>query len=150
MPNWVHNTLEITGDTEHVHEVIEAIKGEPEADGTLNKIDFDKIIPVPEELSDYEGSHKWLCDNWGTTKYFNWSSEGDAANEIHFDTALVPSLPIIIKLSTTFPKVSLNFSYLDVGRCQEGKFLIKNGQIVEESCWEMKLWDAITGEEVKE
>jgi hypothetical protein len=138
MPNWVDNKLEIIGDTEHVQEVVEAIKGEPDENGKPSKIDFDKILKMPEELSNNEGYH-WCCENWGTNKYYNSDDEDDPKNEIHFRTAWVPALPIMMKLSSSFERVSLRLSYWDVPRGREGMFLIKNGQVVEDLYSDMEL-----------
>ena len=49
MPNHVSNRLTITGDTDQVSKVFDAIKGEY-ADGKERLIDFNKIIPMPEIL----------------------------------------------------------------------------------------------------
>jgi hypothetical protein len=136
MPNWVDNRLEIIGDIEHVQEVVEAIKGEPYEDGKLSRIDFNKIIEMPKELSSNGGWCDWCCENWGTNRNAAFSySEGDPENVIHYRTAWVPALPVIVKLSSSFTNVSLNFSYWDIPRGREGRFLIRNGEIIEESQW---------------
>ena len=50
MPNHVTNRLEIKADNETVQKVMNFLKGEKELDGTPCYIDFNKIIPMPEEL----------------------------------------------------------------------------------------------------
>lgn len=50
MPNHVTNRLEIKADSETVQKVMNFLKGENEEDGTPCYIDFNKIIPMPEEL----------------------------------------------------------------------------------------------------
>jgi len=44
------NTLEIIGSDDQVKEVIEFCKGEPDTDGICQLIDFNKILPLPEEF----------------------------------------------------------------------------------------------------
>lgn len=50
MPNHVTNRLEIKADSETVQKVMNFLKGENEEDGTPCYIDFNRIIPMPEEL----------------------------------------------------------------------------------------------------
>lgn len=50
MPNHVTNRLEIKADRETVQKVMNFLRGENEEDGTPCYIDFNKIIPMPEEL----------------------------------------------------------------------------------------------------
>lgn len=50
MPNHVTNRLEINADRETVQKVMNFLRGENEEDGTPCYIDFNKIIPMPEEL----------------------------------------------------------------------------------------------------
>ena len=50
MPNHVTNRLEINADRETVQKVLNFLRGENEEDGTPCYIDFNRIIPMPEEL----------------------------------------------------------------------------------------------------
>lgn len=50
MPNHVTNRLEINADSETVQKVLNFLRGENEEDGTPCYIDFNRIIPMPEEL----------------------------------------------------------------------------------------------------
>ena len=50
MPNYVTNRLEINADSETVQKVMNFLKGESEEDNMPCYIDFNKIIPMPEEL----------------------------------------------------------------------------------------------------
>ena len=59
MPNHVTSRLNVSGDKEKVKELFEAINGGVDEEGNPVLIDFNKIIPMPEELnipasSDYE------------------------------------------------------------------------------------------------
>jgi len=62
MPNHVTNRLEIKADNETVQKVMNFLKGEKELDGTPCYIDFNKIIPMPEELlidASSNGNWEW-------------------------------------------------------------------------------------------
>lgn len=50
MPNHVTNRLEINANSETVQKVMNFLKGKNEVDGMPCYIDFNKIIPMPEEL----------------------------------------------------------------------------------------------------
>jgi len=58
MPNHIQNRLKVIGDNLEVQKVFLAIKGEKNEDGTESQIDFNKIIPMPPELS--ITSDSWL------------------------------------------------------------------------------------------
>ena len=53
MPNHVMNKIELTGDRDKIHAMLEAIKSDEFGIGT---IDFNKIIPMPESLNIEAGS----------------------------------------------------------------------------------------------
>ena len=100
MPNHVTNKIEFHGKQENINKVLELIKGEESC------IDFEKIIPMPENIfREILGSDKrelygknnwydWSIDNWGT----KWNAYSDALdkenNTITFDTAW--SCPLLI------------------------------------------------------
>ncbi len=50
MPNHVTNRLEINADRETVQKVMNFLKGKTDDDNTPCYIDFNNIIPMPEEL----------------------------------------------------------------------------------------------------
>lgn len=50
MPNYVTNRLEINADRETVQKVMNFLKGKTDDDNTPCYIDFNNIIPMPEEL----------------------------------------------------------------------------------------------------
>jgi hypothetical protein len=81
MPNYVKNiiTFEEVSD-EQMEEILEAIKNDEYGRGS---IDFNKIIPIPEEINNYYSaeSHEWCAVNWGT----KW-------NAVDFDMDLDNSL----------------------------------------------------------
>ena len=127
MPNHVKNTLTLTGEKEKIIELMESVKADEFGLGTL---DFDKVIPTPdniyqgnlgaEEMKKY-GSNNWYdwnIANWGT----KWNSYGyDDAEEnnlageniITFNTAWSAPHPVVEKLSEMFPDVDIVHKWAD-------------------------------------
>lgn len=80
MPNHVTNRLTVTGETEEVKKLFNHIKGIYD-DGTDRKIDFNKILPMPESLNIVSGSlpemaHRLLFGG-SKSKYFINNAEDD-------------------------------------------------------------------------
>lgn len=98
MPNHVTNRIKITGDPDTVKRVMYAVKNE----SGIGTIDFEKIIPIPENI--YRGGlsreefklygknnwYDWCISNWGT-KWSAYGYEKDCdysnAEELRFLTA---------------------------------------------------------------
>lgn len=53
MPNHVTNRVHLYGDAEKIRELLEAVRYD---DGELGTLDFEKLIPLPEELKIQSGS----------------------------------------------------------------------------------------------
>lgn len=58
MPNHIQNKLKITGKDFDIQKVLDHIKGEDCEDGTRVRIDFNKIIPMPNSL--HIDSDSWV------------------------------------------------------------------------------------------
>lgn len=56
MPNHVINILTITGDKKKVQAVLTQIQSKKKEDGTFAAIDFNEVVPMPEDLSIESGS----------------------------------------------------------------------------------------------
>ena len=105
MPNWVTNKITFHGEQENIDKVLELIKGEETC------IDFEKIIPTPEDI--YRGRlgpeerekygknncFDWRCFNWGTKWNAHHSNFDKENNAIEFDTAWSCPLPILDELA---------------------------------------------------
>jgi hypothetical protein len=62
MPNWVRHKLTVKGKIGEVDKLVNNLKGiEEEAEGFLQHIDFNKIIPMPKELNIVSGSTTDKC-----------------------------------------------------------------------------------------
>lgn len=100
MPNWCSNDLRINGPLAEVNKVIEVLKGENGA------VDFNKVIPYPEEFKKQDvareefvknnggswkdapkdgynnGGYEWCRDTWGT----KWNACLEDGVEWHLDS----------------------------------------------------------------
>ena len=150
MPNWCSNTLMLEGSNDTIQQVLEFIKGDKD-----QIIDFEKIIPVPLELSNsnaYIGveaqrsdAEKTIAQNniekygypdwyyfcigeWGT----KWNARDSVLgndNKICFDTAWSPPIPVLFKLSQMFPYIKLLMTYTSEQYDFIGRCEIQNGEV---------------------
>ena len=66
MPNWVTNRIVFHGDQENIDRVLQYIKGNG------SKIDFNKIIPMPDNI--YRGDlGKRERELYGSNNWYDWS-----------------------------------------------------------------------------
>lgn len=124
MPNHVTNKIEFYGEKENIKRVLDIINGEDEC------IDFNKIIPMPENI--YRGNlgeeerrlygknnwYDWSIVHWGT-KWNAYSSSLDKENDaIYFDTAWSSPIPVLDALATLCyeHQVSFNGMWADEDR----------------------------------
>lgn len=145
MPNYVTNILTIESlDDNRVKEILASIC----YDGKIGTFDFEKIIPIPdniyrgnlgaEELKKY-GENNWYdyCVSAWSTK---WNSFGydcvdeyeEGSNTIRFETAWSAPQKVIAKLSNMFPDVEFLHKWADedfgynCGWCR-----LQNGSVIE-------------------
>jgi len=132
MPNWCENRVDISGEPEDVKKFMELVG---------KKFDFQKIIPMPEELKGttspvrtegehanmtpkrrkelldkygFDNWHDWALSNWGT----KWPADGVqlVVNEEHycrfmFMTAWCPPEGIYRKAKGLFPDLGISWFY---------------------------------------
>lgn len=145
MPNWVINQLKVSG--KGADKILQKY-----IDSEKEYFDFNKVIPMPKELSETEESsstpkevfernkrkygyaswYDWAIDNWGT----KWNAH-DAyivanGDEVWFQTAWSAALPIVEKLSENHPELEFEIKYADedIGY-NTGLVVYKNGKIIE-------------------
>lgn len=103
MPNHIANQIEFHGFEENIKKVLELIEGEESC------IDFEKIVPMPENI--YRGNlgleeeklygknnwYDWSITNWGT----KWNAYDDYVenNVITFNTAWSCPMPVLDALA---------------------------------------------------
>ena len=110
MPNHITNRIKLIGEPSEVKRVMEAVKVDEVGLGSL---DFEKIIPMPADVDD---SYNWCISNWGT----KWNSYGyesienpDDSDNISFLTAWSAPHPVLEKLTTMFPSVTIEHEWAD-------------------------------------
>lgn len=130
MPNWVHTVVKFYGKDKH--SAMESILNDE------GYVDFEKVIPMPENIYRGEISQKeeklygennwydWSCKNWGT----KWNAcEPEVYHDeprIVFNTAWSLAYPVLLKLSEKFPntKMVVWFADEDIGsNCGKVTFL---------------------------
>jgi hypothetical protein len=138
MPNWVNNSLIITGDAARVQAVktrlaepyervfSKFVKGEHVTATETVEQGFsfwNMIRPEGEELEKYNDSlgaggafpfwYGWNCNNWGTKWDTDAEFEEYAENDLHylFATAWSPPIEAITALSAKFPDVHFELEF---------------------------------------
>ena len=124
MPNHVTNRLRIRGPRETVLGLVDFVKGE-------SPFDFNKFIPMPDEVKVGERWYDWARHNWGT-KWNAYSleaalgmesplellaasqdEEAELEVEYEFDTAWSPPEPIIEAIVTRFPTLTFHYDAIE-------------------------------------
>ena len=59
MPNHITNIVAVSGDESRVQSMLKAIQIDEYG---LGSVDFNKIIPMPDDVDSYN----WAIANWGT------------------------------------------------------------------------------------
>jgi len=96
MPNHNNNQLTLASGQDILNVLNPYIIQNDENDYTF---DFQKIIPMDEELCKGEGWYDWCIQNWGT-KWRGYDGRfNDDQTAFSFDTAWSPPLPVIKKLA---------------------------------------------------
>lgn len=148
MPNWVYNRLKLTGLAADVGAFVERVRSSPsEPDGEPTVLDFERMIPVPEELrgnqeTDPDDPHgfpkwrTWAVEHWGT-KWNAWypSLEGnpdDGEVTYSFQTAWTPPDKWLAKASTEFPTLEFRHEYVEEMGHFAGRGLWRAGDLIEE------------------
>lgn len=126
MPNHITNRIKLIGEPQEVSRVLEAVKNDKYGLGT---IDFEKIIPMPEdiyrgnvgaaEMKKYGGKTwaDWAPAHWGT----KWNSYGydesvdysENKDSLFFLTAWSAPHPVVAKLAEMFPAVTFEHEWAD-------------------------------------
>ena len=122
MPNNITNILRFDCKSKkRLEEMRKAISGEKSA------IDFNKIIPMPDNLP--PDTNKWAWANWGTER--NAYEVEANAFEIKFNTAWATPQPVIRKISEIFPDVTFKVDYADtIHGYYCGTYVFEKGRVL--------------------
>lgn len=140
MPNHVLNRLIIKADKNKTQEVFHFMTGKTLQDGTCQYIDFNKIIPIPVEVTvneiiinnkkyyDYSNCNEWCRNNWGS-KWNAFKQKLETLNILWFTTADIGVPFIIEKLSRIFPDIEFEYTFADEHwGCTTGDGIFRNGE----------------------
>lgn len=166
MPNHIRNKLTIMGKKKDIEKCLREIAGTYDGkydDGGVRRIDFRKIIPMPEEIANTESPNRdeelakelkkkyghsdwyeWSCANWGTkwNTYNIEEEEYDEPNAITFDTAWSSPRPVIFELSKKYPSLEFGVIYADEDwGCNYGTYMYANGEIIEDCRYDVRSGD---------
>lgn len=139
MPNWCENEVTITGPALELARLYSEVCTSEEEDGL--QFDFNRVVPMPnnifrgnlgQEERERHGEmnwYDWSIANWGT----KWNasepsvSRKERSIQIDFDTAWSPPEPVIAKLSSMYPELTIIHSYYEGGMGFNGKDKWKAG-----------------------
>jgi len=133
MPNWCYNRVEV-----YIEDEEEVKRWKETVESKESKFDFNKIVPMPEELEgtvkgtnhvpSEELKEKYGADNWYDWSINNWGVKWNvyplSEDEIDdngdyiqytFDTAWGPPHEIFYALRRKFPDVSISWFYDEPG-----------------------------------
>ena len=138
MPNNCFGTLTITANSDLLTKILDTVHGTGYEED--NPLDFDKIIPMPENI--YRGSigpeekkiygknnwYDWSIENWGT-KWNSCDTTFDL-DTFSFWTAWSPCSPVIKRLAEMFPDACFDYYYDESGAGFCGEERYENGKLV--------------------
>jgi len=132
MPNWCNNRVEIYGyDNDEELRAFKAL-----VTSEKSKFDFNKILPMPEELTDtVKGSNhvpskelieKYGYDNWYDWRVENWGTKWELDEDVQvsddgeyikydFETAWAPPEGIYHAIREKFPDLEVSWFYDEPG-----------------------------------
>lgn len=128
MPNHITNIVAVSGDESRIQSMLKEIQTYEYGVGS---VDFNKIIPMPDDVDSYH----WCIANWGT----KWNSYGYTADtgfkdgKLTFLTAWSAPHPILEKLSEMYPDIKFEHEWADedIGmNC--GRYVYFDGERTEE------------------
>jgi hypothetical protein len=171
MPNWCHNTLDVTGLEKKLAEFVEHAKLK-DGDRVVQPLTFAADVPEPE-FGDSEGMfpdwYSWRVANWGTKwdASFNSSSmiafghedmdleksieaqgaQGTSMATVYkFDTAWSPPAAWLAKTAEKWPELTFVLRYGEVGGGFAGQVTYVNGKQTEDL--ELAVEDVLAPEEM--
>lgn len=139
MPNYNHNWLEIAGPPPLAAEVVAALgprepkDSEPVMDGE-GLLDFERILPIPEQWRDTDDESDWTVPNWGTPSGA-WEVSrrhipGRATAFYYFVTAYTPPLPLLDHIAQRWPELKMHLDDVSFDDMEGGSGSWEKGERV--------------------
>lgn len=140
MPNWVTNRIVFHGNQENIDKVLQYIKGNG------SKIDFNKIIPMPDNI--YRGDlgkrerelygsnnwYDWSVANWGTkwnAQYSSLNNKNNSKAKAGLGSAIVIAERGVWN-GKTYPLINIKAAIVDGEKIKADTwYTLKNGEFVE-------------------
>lgn len=128
MPNHITNIVVVSGDERRIQAMLKEIQIDEYGVGS---VDFNKIIPMPDNADSYN----WGIANWGTkwTSYGYTADTGFKDGKLTFLTAWSAPYSILQKLSEMYPDIKFEHEWADedIGmNC--GRYVYFDGERTEE------------------
>ncbi|MBR1591709.1 MAG: hypothetical protein IJ666_01705 [Ruminococcus sp.] len=108
MPNHITNIIAVSGDASRIRTMLKEVQT---GEYGIGSIDFNKIIPMPDNVDSYN----WAIANWGTKwNSYGYTEETDFKDgKLTFLTAWSAPHPILQKLSEMYPDIRLEHEWAD-------------------------------------
>lgn len=125
MPNWCCNDIWLRGSKEDLDDYVQKYT----TDGAM---DLNKIAPMPKEYLDDDRCYIWRLEHWGTkwniTSDSIWNRIDDEMIVSTVETAWLPPLKGLKKLSELCPNLEIEIIYDESGCAFQGNCIFKNGK----------------------
>jgi len=137
MPNYCENELCVAGPGIAVSAFLQAVEG-------IGPIDFTKVIPEPDQLTD-GNLCDWRTDHWGT----KWNAcdgivlKDDTTTRgrkvtLSFETAWAPPLKVVEELVKKYRLLTFTLRYWEGGMQYQGTFKGSKGTLLKNERKEYK------------
>jgi hypothetical protein len=162
MPNWVMNTVNVTGDITELLKFKDHIDTEPTYAGDFDTFSFHSFITLPEgaDKAVYNGTYGVIAGeevgkediNWHQWNTQNWNTKWDACEAgietyhdpsgnlhsyvITFNTAWAPPEPVFYKMSEMFPELKFYIHY-EEEQGWGGTVTLENNNVTTRSNWDI-------------
>jgi len=149
MPNWCQNELSVTVNDNSTNDNLNNFISFNESG--KSKLDFNKLIPMPDEIKNTSSPNnsdtknllinKYGVDNWYDWSIKKWGTKWNLClNEVYidrsdmnitysFDTAWSPPIPWIMKLIDSYSNLDINLEYQEPSMNFGGKIQYNNGEL---------------------
>jgi hypothetical protein len=160
MPNWAHNTLDVTGPADELARYVEHVKTDEQP------LTFTADVPEPADPGDYDW-YGWRVTYWGTkwdasfngpmvavgadTMDVDASTQSQGVQAVpdaavyKFDTAWSPPTPWLVTTAAEWPALTFVLRWGEVGSETAGMVVCSDGAVVD--VMDLELEDVLAPEE---